>query len=124
MSIYVYFYYTRSRSEIHLGDMFLYRNMPKSKKLPGTKTQKYIGPIVADDVTHTHVILHGKDDRKKKKVSLEITRLYHPRPDVNISKDFTGEADLPNSKEQELTDKKKPNEFTIAKKVFIKEDKV
>lgn len=87
--------------------MILYRNMPKSKKRPSTKTQnKYIGPIVADDVTDTHVISHGKDDQKRKKVSLEIARLYHPRFDANISNEDTSGADLPNFKEQKLKDKR------------------
>ena len=54
--------------------------MPKSKKMPGTKDQaKYIGPLVAQEVTDTHVILDRNKKYKSQKVPIEIARLYHPR---------------------------------------------
>ena len=62
--------------------MILYRNMPKSKKMPGTKNQnKYVGPIIAHEVTDTHVIILQKNGTLKKKVPLDIARVYHPRLD-------------------------------------------
>ena len=71
------------RSEINEGDMILYRNMPKSKKMPGTKNQnKYVGPIIAHEVTDTHVIIKQENGSKRKKVPIDIARVYHPRLDI------------------------------------------
>ena len=51
--------------------MILYRNMPKSKKMPGTKNQnKYLGPIIAQEVTDTHVIIKQENGSKKRKCLL------------------------------------------------------
>ena len=63
--------------------MILYRNMPKSKKMPGTKNQnKYLGPIIAQEVTDTHVIIKQENGSKKKKVPLNLSRVHHPRRNV------------------------------------------
>ena len=40
--------------------MILYRNKPKSKKIPGTSNQnKYVGPIIAHEVNDTYVIIQS-----------------------------------------------------------------
>ena len=46
------------RTEIKQGDHILVRNIRKEKKLPGSKEEnKYIGPMIATDVTENHVIV-------------------------------------------------------------------
>ena len=62
--------------------------MRKAKKMPGTKTEhKYIGPMIAADVTDSHaLVLKDGSDCQYKKVPLHISRQYFPRSKITKHK--------------------------------------
>ena len=60
--------------------------MRKAKKMPGTKKlDKYIGPVIATEVTDSHalVLVEGTES-KCKKIPLHLARPYFPRSDSKI----------------------------------------
>ena len=54
--------------------------MRKEKKMPGSKKEnKYIGPMVARNVTESHALVQKGASSKLQKVPLHISKTYHPR---------------------------------------------
>ena len=71
------------RKPIVKGDIIMYTNIPKLKKLPNTKTQpKYLGPYTVERVSGENIIIlittvAGKT--REKRVPVHIVRPYFER---------------------------------------------
>ena len=55
--------------------------------MPGSKEEnKYIGPMIATDVTENHVIVQKRDSLKLQKVPLQISQPCFPRGEKRKSR--------------------------------------
>ena len=93
--------------------------MRKEKKMPGSKKEnKYIGPMVAKNVTENHLLAQKGESSKLKKIPLHISKPYYPRSSKQRSPSPTTE--MP-TKKLKMDDEVIPDHVSPAEEIRKKE---